>query len=137
MSTLTQEADAIVREALMTPQTQPDTIKLLPSITGARTETLIESLLPAMIGIATIFIVLLVFLSFDKVSASYGAASWGDRAKFAIFLALLAVSVYNLANILYRLIAKKGTPNTNFIWISGVLFIFTILSVSFWSFLST
>jgi hypothetical protein len=141
MSTLTFEADELVRRELanqaVVSGTPSDSIQLLPSVEGAPGESLIDSILPAMVGIATIFIVLLVFLSFDKVSASYGAATWGDRAKFAIFLSLLAVSVYNLSNFLYRLIRKKGSPNTNFIWITAVLFIFAILSVSFWSFLST
>lgn len=133
MSTLTQEADSIVRDALLV----SEPMKPIQAYQTTPRDSLLDSLLQTMVGIATIFIVLLVFLSFDKVSASYGAASWSDRAKFAIFLSLLAVSVYNLANILYRLIAKKGNPNTNFIWITAVLFIFAILSVSFWSFLST
>lgn len=129
------ETDAFVSSILSQGQTTaPPTI--LP-IMGMKQETLLQGLLPAMIGLATVFILLLVFLSIDNVSNHYASASTVDRAKFAFFLALFMVSAYNLANLIYRLIAKNGMPNTSVIWIMSLVFLLSILSVTYFTWFST
>lgn len=142
------ETDAFVSSTLAMGQTVPPATVLpkpfssdffVPTMptTSIKQETFMQGLLPAMIGLATVFILLLVFLSIDKVSNHYASASIGDRAKFALFLALFMVTSYNLANLIYRLIAKQGLPNTSVVWIMALLFLLSILSVTFFSWFST
>lgn len=131
------ETDAFVSSILSQGQTTAPPTLVLPTFDSPKQETLIEGLLPIMIGLAVIFILLLVFLSIDNVSNHYAAESIGNRAKFAIFLSLFMISAYNLTNLIYRLIKKKGLPNTNLIWIVSLLFFSSILSVTFFRLFST
>jgi len=100
-------------------------------------ETLMQGLIPTVVGLAVLFVFLLVFLSISNVSSHYAGESAATRAKFAFFLSVFMVSIFGLVNIVYRFLTKMSIPNTNMIWILSLLLLFAISSVTFFTWFST
>lgn len=112
---------------------------LAASVPGVKqpTEPFFSSLIVPMINLAILFIFFLAFLSISGTSAHYSSAPTVDRARFAVFLSLFSISLYNLVLLIYRFVTKSGNPNTNLIWVFSIMLIFTILSVTYFGWLST
>lgn len=83
---------------------------------------LMDNILPNAIGAFVVFIMLLILLSTDLVSAHYSNATLINRTKLAAFLALFITSLIAFTFAIYRYFRKTGTkPNVSVVWIYGVL----------------